>query len=205
MEKLKMSLYKTLGVAVTATRKEIKNAYLKLASKLHQDKGDDSDEEKFKEVKHAYDVLSNADKRAHYDRTGEEKPRKNDPNNAIMAIFKRIMDSGDFDGNIINRIVQHLEADIAKIKRDLTQIDATIKTLKKQKGRVTAKGENFFELLLEGKLADLKQSKENMNTAISQGTQLITRVSEYSDEKPQERATMFTNVTLNPNNIPGFM
>jgi len=186
-----MSLYSTLGVAVTATRKEIKTAYLKLAAKLHPDK-DNGDEEQFKTIKHAYEVLSNADKRAHYDQTGEENTRKNDPNNAIMAIFKRILDSGDFDGNIINRVIQHLEADIAKIKRDLIQIDLTIKKLKKQKGRVTAKGENFFELLLDGKLADLDKSKENMNTAIDQGTQLITMVSEYSDEKPQERAPLFS-------------
>ena len=58
--------YKVLGVAKTATEKEIKAAYRKLARQFHPDmnQGDKKAEARFKEVGEAYEVLSDADKRA---------------------------------------------------------------------------------------------------------------------------------------------
>jgi molecular chaperone DnaJ len=58
--------YKTLGVASTATAKEITSAYRKLAKKHHPDTNPGSDE-LFKEISAAYDVLGDADKRKEYD------------------------------------------------------------------------------------------------------------------------------------------
>ena len=57
----------------TATEKEIKAAYRKLARQYHPDvnSGDKTAEEKFKDVGEAYEVLSDADKRAKYDQYGE--------------------------------------------------------------------------------------------------------------------------------------
>lgn len=60
-----MNHYETLGVTTTATEAEIKKAYKKLASKHHPDKG--GDQEKFKEIQAAYDVLSDPAKKAQYD------------------------------------------------------------------------------------------------------------------------------------------
>ena len=64
--------YKTLGVDKNASVDEIKKAYRKLAQKYHPDKtkGDKKSEEKFKEINHAYQVLSDPKKRAEYDRFG---------------------------------------------------------------------------------------------------------------------------------------
>ena len=61
--------YKVLGVSKTASADEIKKTYRKLARDLHpdQNKGDAKKEEKFKEVSEAYDILSDAKKRAEYD------------------------------------------------------------------------------------------------------------------------------------------
>lgn len=63
-------LYETLGVEKTADAKEIKKAYRKLAVKHHPDKG--GDEQKFKEISAAYEVLSDEEKRAKYDKYGLE-------------------------------------------------------------------------------------------------------------------------------------
>ncbi|MGE3623086.1 MAG: DnaJ C-terminal domain-containing protein [Bdellovibrionales bacterium] len=62
--------YQTLGVTKTAGADEIKSAYRKLAKKLHPDvnPGRKDIEQKFKEVTAAYDLLSDKDKRARYDR-----------------------------------------------------------------------------------------------------------------------------------------
>lgn len=68
----KRDYYEVLGVERTAQADEIKKAYRKLAIKYHPDKnpGDKEAEEKFKEAAEAYEVLSNPDKRAKYDKFG---------------------------------------------------------------------------------------------------------------------------------------
>jgi molecular chaperone DnaJ len=68
----KRDYYEVLSVTRTATEEEVKRSYRKLAVKYHPDKNPDDPhaEEKFKELGEAYDVLSDADKRAAYDRFG---------------------------------------------------------------------------------------------------------------------------------------
>jgi molecular chaperone DnaJ len=70
----KRDYYEVLGIAKNADEAEIKKAYRKMALKYHPDKNPDdaSAEEKFKEAAEAYEVLSNAEKRAQYDRFGHE-------------------------------------------------------------------------------------------------------------------------------------
>lgn len=68
----KRDFYEILGVAKGADAKEIKKAYRKVAMKFHPDKnpGDKAAEDKFKEAAEAYEILSDEQKRARYDRYG---------------------------------------------------------------------------------------------------------------------------------------
>lgn len=68
----KRDYYEVLGVDKSASPEEIKKAYRKKAMKYHPDRnpGDKEAEEKFKEMGEAYEVLSDADKRARYDQFG---------------------------------------------------------------------------------------------------------------------------------------
>jgi DnaJ-class molecular chaperone len=75
--------YETLGVSKTSSAEEIRKAYRKLAKKYHPDlnPGDSGAEQRFKEITAAYDLLSDADKRARFDRgeveaDGQERPQR---------------------------------------------------------------------------------------------------------------------------------
>ena len=75
-------MYEVLGVGKKATDEDIKKAYRKLARQFHPDRnpGDKEAEDKFKEVQNAYDILSDEQKRAEYDRYGPA-----DPNNQFAG------------------------------------------------------------------------------------------------------------------------
>jgi molecular chaperone DnaJ len=69
---MKRDYYEVLGVSKGSSPEDVKKAYRKVAMQFHPDRnpGDKSAEEKFKEAAEAYEVLSDADRRAQYDRYG---------------------------------------------------------------------------------------------------------------------------------------
>jgi len=86
----KRDYYEVLGVSRDASSEEIKRAFRKLAFQYHPDRNRDGGaEEKFKEVNEAYEVLSDADKRAAYDRWGHS---------GAESLFGRSFDGFDFSG-----------------------------------------------------------------------------------------------------------
>lgn len=93
--------YKTLGVAKDAKLDEIKKKYRLLARKYHPDVSDEPNaEEKFKEVREAYEVLKNDEKRAAYDQLG----RKPQPGEEFYPPpgweFHQQRGDGEFDPNM---------------------------------------------------------------------------------------------------------
>jgi molecular chaperone DnaJ len=86
----KRDYYEVLGVSRDATAEEIKKAFRKLAFKYHPDRNrDDGAEERFKEVNEAYEVLSDANKRAAYDQFGHS---------GAEGFFTRGFEGFDFGG-----------------------------------------------------------------------------------------------------------
>lgn len=68
----KRDYYEVLGVDRSASDKDIKNAYRRMAMKYHPDRnpGDKAAEESFKEINEAFEILSDSQKKATYDRYG---------------------------------------------------------------------------------------------------------------------------------------
>lgn len=77
---MKQDYYEILGVEKSASVDEVKKAYRKLAMQYHPDRNPDNAEaeEKFKEATEAYEVLSDTDKRARFDRLGHQGMHQND-------------------------------------------------------------------------------------------------------------------------------
>ncbi|HEX3804505.1 MAG TPA: molecular chaperone DnaJ [Solirubrobacteraceae bacterium] len=102
----KRDYYEVLGVARDAGEPEIKKAFRRLARELHPDvnKDDPSAEERFKEAAEAYEVLSDSDRRATYDRYGHEGLRSGgySPNfegfGSMSDLFEALFGGGGFGG-----------------------------------------------------------------------------------------------------------
>lgn len=90
-------LYETLGIAKSADEKEVRKAYRKLAAKHHPDKG--GDQEKFKEISAAYEILSDKEKREKYDKYGlEGVAEEGNPGHGASDLFSMFFGGGGGGG-----------------------------------------------------------------------------------------------------------
>ncbi|MEM7588619.1 MAG: molecular chaperone DnaJ [Myxococcota bacterium] len=128
--------YQVLGVSSSADANEIKRAYRKLAHELHPDKnrGNKQAEERFKQVSRAYGVLSDPQKRAHYDRFGQEEPLRGPQEHTAQDVEEIFSDLfGDFFGghsrqkasvqkgpDVRYRVTIQLQEAIKGVSKDIT-------------------------------------------------------------------------------------
>ena len=138
------SHYDVLGVSREATGEEIKKAYRKLARTLHPDvnPGDDASE-RFKAVTHAYEVLSDPQKRRVYDTTGNENGTDNGFGGgyagqgfAFQDIFETFFGGAGGQGGPASRVRRGQDA-LISVRIDLR--DAVFGVNKKQIGRASCR------------------------------------------------------------------
>ena len=100
----KADYYEVLGVSRDASDQDLKSAYRKLAMKYHPDRnpGDHAAEEKFKQASEAYQVLTDADKRAAYDRYGHAGISGGGPGG--FGGFSGTVDLGDIFGDLFGEM-----------------------------------------------------------------------------------------------------
>jgi len=128
------NLYATLGVTPDASTNELRHAYRALAKTLHPDIS--GHREKFVAVKRAFDILSNPERRAHYDRTGEV--HEPGPDNAHVESLTRASEAIQSAIEIVSKVYNPLHHNILQIARDalndrFQDVDKQITNLRKMR------------------------------------------------------------------------
>jgi len=163
-----MDYYDILGVNKEASKDQIKKAYRKKASKLHPDKG--GDEKEFKQLAKAYNILSDDQQRAYYNKIGKEKETETIENMAISNLMKMfaskleeiISNAGKFTYDIIGRMKDAIKMTAPKFDQNVNDLKTDIKTLKRLKKKFKHKKKKITPAnIFEGIINQSIQQKEN--------------------------------------------
>lgn len=163
--------YELLDISEDATQGQIKRAWKLAASVLHPDKNPGNEEEaarKFQEVKEAYECLSNPERRAAYDETGDISVETGSPAEDLLL-------------HLLNEIAEHVETAsevLTKLKAVIEQMIEECAERKlhtdEQSGKIQVmltavkfkgKGVNFVAEVLKSKLEKLTAEREDLTKA----------------------------------------
>jgi len=119
-----MNPYKVLGVERTATVKQIKKAYKKLATKYHPDRPG-GDVERFKDIKKAYEILMDKEARLYFDEHGEIQNQQKPSTIYELAIIK-VMNHvaswiaiSNVQADLVSHIIQNLNKEMNALKIEI--------------------------------------------------------------------------------------
>ena len=135
-----MTHYETLGIGPNATPAEIKAAYRKASSAVHPDKGGST--ERMQAVNRANDVLSDPDRRAQYDQTGQDQPATSIEHAArevLVEAFRQALENLDAGQDIVNHVRDMLRDVLGDVAQRKKKAERTRAKLGKQRDRVRVK------------------------------------------------------------------
>lgn len=193
-----MSLYEILNVSKDASQEEIRKSHRRLARKYHPDVSkEEGAKEKFQVVQGAYDVLSDVERRAHYDETGEEN--KEDPIVAARGMLAYVMKQvliATIDAphvNLVSAIHKHLSTIQDELNQQAGQHKAILAKMKKHLGRVCTKGNtlNIYEAIVESEREQALKMLEHHPVMIERIGLCRTLLKEYECEEQEPEARDF--------------
>ena len=165
--------YGVLGVDITATKQEIKDAYREKSKIVHPDKKGGS-KEKFTELNEAYKVLSDDSARKIYDATGKSIYNpieiEEESNNLLVGIFNEIIDVDltQFEYGILGYILENLNERLYARGRDIGIIEKAIKKFEKILGKIRRKKKEDEEDNLFDRVINDRIKEKNQDLALAQ-------------------------------------
>ena len=182
-----MDLYQELDLPRDCSFDDIKQQYRILAQIYHPDKG--GDEEKFKKIKFAYEVLSDPDRRSEYDKSGNTQNApdiKNQARQNLSQIFFGLLPNFDpTSGDIIEIIKHEITGAIESISNNKTESNTYITKLELVKSKIRKKDtdidpDNLFYSFIDSQLEVRRNDLNNMNKRVEIAKEMLKILDDYS-------------------------
>ena len=177
-----MNPYTELDVSVTASTEEIKQRYRTLAQMHHPDKG--GDEELFKRIKLAYEILSDPIRRKQYDLTGETTTTntKDEAIANIVQILLHVVPSFNVDEDDLIKIAEAetrtmldlVDKDIGVTERYIINLEKVSKKL-----RIKTDGENILNTFITHQIQQRKQELQDFQRRIKVCNLMLEILKDY--------------------------
>jgi len=207
------NLYEILEVAKDCGPATIRYHYKRLAHKYHPDRAN-GDKETFQRIKHAYEVLSDPEKRKRYDATGEHNQAGNDPvTQIVLQAFMKAIDKmlnhvqeqnslqmmmqGRFEGDVVHDVNEQIKTRVKELKNGITSIQLVLKELYKVQGKVKRDDDkpNLFENLLQQKVEMGKANIDSLEAELAANEGALDEVNHYRDTGASKRITQAFEIT----------
>lgn len=185
-----MSLYELLGVKKDATIDTIAKAYKKAAMKHHPDRG--GDEETFKAVKEAYEVLSDPERRAEYDRTGQTKQQMTARAAAMEGIAQMMADAMDNVDTEYSDVFKACRDQIhQKVREQISRRDMLRNKIEKRQKALkriifNGEGEDIASRAIEYDIVQIEGQLKRAEAAVDVMNEMLVLLQtyEYKHDKP---------------------
>ena len=177
-----MNPYTELDVSVTASTEEIKQRYRTLAQMHHPDKG--GDEEVFKRIKIAYEILSDPIRRKQYDLTGETTTTnaKDEAIANIVQILLHVVPNFNVDEDDLIKIAEaETKTMLELVDKDIGVTERYIANLEKvsKKLRIKTDGENILNTFIAHQIQQRKQELLNFQRRIKVCNLMLEILKDY--------------------------
>jgi curved DNA-binding protein CbpA len=176
------TLYEILGVEEDADDIDIKRAYRKKAQENHPDKGGDT--EMFQAISKAYDVLSDALKRQHYDETGQTNMRnvEGDVIEGLISIALQVMQNADVrHTNIVQTIEQLVRGQQSRYNDTILRLKNSEDVFREAAKRTSVKNnsENILSNAFNSQADGLKGQADRLQAMLIVGNKILEILKDY--------------------------
>jgi curved DNA-binding protein CbpA len=182
---MKPSHYDTLGLHPACSENDIKLAYRKLAKEHHPDR-EGGDAERMAAINQAYEVLSDPERRAHYDATGlsDLKTVDDEARKALADLLNQVI--AESNGRPIDTCRDVIKRTMDAQNSERITAQRRIRHLEKLSGKIRCKaGENLAQAVIENQLAQLQAQIKRMDRQIEIAAAGLTLLDDYEHE-PEE-------------------
>jgi curved DNA-binding protein CbpA len=195
-----MTHYETLGVAKDADAAAIKKAWRKKASKAHTDR-DGGDHSQMVAINRAYETLSDPEKRARYDSTGEDRcapPLDTKATEIVIQLVMQMLEQASDHEDVIVLARCAMERSVAEIEGKRQNAERQAQKLTRKRKRLTHKASrgrrNFVDDVLAQRIGQLEQQAAHMNEGLQVFSRAMEMLEDYSykpEQAPPSQAPQF--------------
>lgn len=180
--------YEALDIPKDATTADIKSAYRKKAKTEHPDAGGSA--ERFSAIEKAYRVLSDEDRRAKYDETGETE--ENDEGamvrQAVDGVMAEVMENFDPEQDLMKAALQVIDAKLSEIRGSKAKTNQKVERLEKALSRIKKDTEKVVSSLMQSRAKALKRDialLEQAERVVGRAREIVSKVEYEADESDE--------------------